>query len=187
MAVRRAVGIVIVESMQVGDVEAAREEIAGAVQAMGWAAAEAAIMGVVQAMVGEGVESASITLGADLGELQVAILWAAHAVVVDVHRVLASQFGELQQERPAVGAVHLQQAGSGPEEVLSTASRAEQATESSSSVEVEVTAVSPAKIAAHLEAAAESSSTGGGSSGVAEALSAEAAEMQQAAAEGEEM
>ena len=90
LAVRRAVGIVIVESMQVGDVEAAREEIAGAVQAMGWAAAEAAIMGVVQAMVGEGVESASSTLGADLGELQVAILWAAHAVVVDVHRVLAS-------------------------------------------------------------------------------------------------
>ena len=45
--------------------------------------------------------------------------------------------------------MHQQQAGSGPEEVLSTASRAEQATESSSTVEVEVTAVSPAKIAAH--------------------------------------
>ena len=117
-----------------------------------------------------------------------------------------------------MGAVHHQQAGSGPDEVLSTASRAEQATESSSTVEVEVTAVSPAKIAAQLEAtaessstveaevttgspaeiaaqleaAAESSSTGGGSSGitadVAEALSAEAAEaaeMQQAATEGD--
>jgi hypothetical protein len=34
LAVRRAVEIVIVESMQVGDVEAAREEITGAVQAM---------------------------------------------------------------------------------------------------------------------------------------------------------
>ena len=132
LAVRRAVGIVVVESMQVGDVEAALEEIAGAVQAMGWAAAEATIMEVVQTMVDEGGESASKTLGVDLDELVVAIVWAAHAVVVDVHRVLASQFGELQQERSAVGAVHQQQAGSGPEEVLSTASRVEQATESSS-------------------------------------------------------
>ena len=83
LAVRRAVGIVIVESMQVGDVEAALEEIAGAVQAMGWAAAEAAIMEVVQAMVDEGVESASRTLRVDLGELREAILCAAHAVVVE--------------------------------------------------------------------------------------------------------
>jgi hypothetical protein len=142
LAVRRAVGIVIVESMQVGDVEAALEEIAGAVQAMGWAAAEAAIMEVVQTMVDEGGESASKTLGVDLDELVVAIVWAAHAVVVDVHRVLASQFGELQQERSAVGAVHQQQAGSGPEEVLSTASRVEQATESSSTVEVAANLIS---------------------------------------------
>jgi hypothetical protein len=53
LAVRRAVEIVIVESMQVGGVEAAREEIARAVQAMGWAVAEAAIMEVVQTMVDE--------------------------------------------------------------------------------------------------------------------------------------
>ena len=57
MAVRRAAEIVVVESMQVGDMEAARGEIAGAVQAMGWVAAEAAIMAVMQEMVDEGGES----------------------------------------------------------------------------------------------------------------------------------
>ena len=35
MVVRRAAEIVVVESMQVGDMDAARGEIAGAVQAMG--------------------------------------------------------------------------------------------------------------------------------------------------------
>ena len=61
--------------------------------------------------------------------------------------------------------MHQQQApaGSGPDDFLSTASRAEQATESSSTVEAEVRAVSPAEIAAQLEAATRSSSTGGGS------------------------
>ena len=105
LVVRRAVGIVIVESMQVGDMEAARGEIAGAVQAMGWVAATAAIMEVVQTMVDEGGESASKTLGVDLDELVVAIVWAAHAVVVDVQMVLANRFRELQQGRPAVSGV----------------------------------------------------------------------------------
>ena len=83
MAVRRAAEIVVVESMQIGDMEAARGEIAGAVQAIGWVAATATIM-MVQTMVVEGGESASATLGVDLGELQVAIVGVAHAVVVDV-------------------------------------------------------------------------------------------------------
>ena len=76
MAIRRVAESVVVESMQVGDMEAARGEITGAVQAMGWVATKAAIMGVVQATVDERVESASRTLGGDLpvGELQVAIL-----------------------------------------------------------------------------------------------------------------
>ena len=80
---------------------------------------KAAIMGVVQATVDERVESASRTLGVDLGELQVAILGAAHAVVVDVQMALANQLGELQQKRPTVRKVHQQQAGSSPDEVLS--------------------------------------------------------------------
>ena len=92
--------------------EAARGEIAG--QAMGWVAAEAAIMGVVQTMADEGGESASTTLGVDLGELQVAIVGAAHAVVVDAQMALANQLGELQQKRPTVRTVHQQQAVSGP-------------------------------------------------------------------------
>ena len=114
MAVRRAAEIVVVESMQVGDMEAARGEIAGAVHAMGWGATKATIMEVVQTMVGEREESASTTLGVDLGGLQVAILGAAHAVVVDVQMALANQLGEfkgeLQQKRPAVRTVHQQQA-----------------------------------------------------------------------------
>ena len=85
---------------------------------MGWRATTAAIMEVVQAMVDEGGESASTTLGVDLDELLVAIVGAAHAVVVEVQMALANQFGELQQGRPAVGAVHQQQAESGPDEVL---------------------------------------------------------------------
>ena len=51
-------------------------------QAMGWVATKAGIMDpeVMQTMVDEGGESASTTLGVDLGELQMAILGAAHAV-----------------------------------------------------------------------------------------------------------
>ena len=51
-------------------------------QAMGWVATKAGIMDpeVMQTMVDEGGESASTTLGVDLGELQVAIVGAAHAV-----------------------------------------------------------------------------------------------------------
>ena len=79
MAVRRAAKIVVVESMQVGDMDAARGEIAGAVQAMGWVAAKATIMEVVQTVVDEGGESASKTLGVDLDELVVAIVRAAHS------------------------------------------------------------------------------------------------------------
>ena len=72
--------------------------------------AKATLMAVMQEMVDEEGESASKTLGVDLDELLVAIVWAAHAVVVDVQMVLANQFRELQQGRPAVGAVHQQQA-----------------------------------------------------------------------------
>ena len=61
MVVRRAAEIVVVESMQVGGMEAARGNIAGAVQAMGWGATEAAIMDVVQTMVGEGGELACVS------------------------------------------------------------------------------------------------------------------------------
>jgi len=92
LAVRRAVEIVIVESMQVGDMGAARGEIAGAVRAMGWVAATTAIMEVVQTTVDEGGESASKTLGVDLDELVVAIVGAAHAVIVGVQMALADQF-----------------------------------------------------------------------------------------------
>ena len=57
-------------------------------------------------MVDERGESASKTLGVDLGELQVAILGAAHvltlSVVVGAQMALANQLGELQQRRPAV-------------------------------------------------------------------------------------
>ena len=95
MVVRRAAEIVVVESMQVGSMEAARGGIARAVQAMGWVAAKATIMEVVQTVVDEGGESASTTLGVDLDELLVAIVGAAHAVVVDVQMVLADQFREL--------------------------------------------------------------------------------------------
>ena len=245
MAVRQAAEIVV------GDMEAARGEVTGAVQAMGWVAAEAAIMEVVQAMVDEGVESASRTLGVDLGELREAILCAAHAVVVEVQVALANQFGEVQQGQPAVGTVHQQQAGSGSDEFLSiwsdhidrwlqdetvstteekatTAAQLEATAETKAQTEsleatgegeasaemqvqtesletkeeassemaaqLEAAAESSSTVggnetAAHLGAAAESSSTGGGSSGVAaevaEALSAGAAEMQQAAAEGD--
>ena len=42
-------------------------------------------------MVDEGGESASKTLGVDLGELQVAILGAAHAVVVGAQVALATE------------------------------------------------------------------------------------------------
>ena len=113
MAVRRAAEVVVLESMQVGDMEAARSrgEIAGAVQAMGWVAATAAIMEVVQKMFDEGGEPVSTTLGVDLSELQVAIVGAAHAVVVDAQMALADQFGELQQRRSAVGTVHQPAAG----------------------------------------------------------------------------
>ena len=62
-------------------------------------------------------------LGVDLGGLQVAILGAAHvltlSVVVGAQMALANQLGELQQKRPAARTVHQQQAGSGPDEVLS--------------------------------------------------------------------
>ena len=101
MAVRQAAEIVVVESMQVGDMEAARGETAGAVQAMGWVVAKATLMAVMQEMVDEEGESASKTLGVDLGELQVAILGAAHvltlSVVVGAQMALANQLGELQQ------------------------------------------------------------------------------------------
>ena len=51
------------EAMQVGSIEAARAEVADAVKAMGWGAAEAAIMEVVQALVDEEGESAERALG----------------------------------------------------------------------------------------------------------------------------
>ena len=60
-------------------------------------------------MVDEGGESASKTLGVDLGELQVAILEAAHAVVVDgtghvqsVGRV-AAEAASSEDSAPAAG------------------------------------------------------------------------------------
>ena len=104
-----AAGIVVVESMQVGDKEAAQGEIAGVVLAIGWVAATTTILEVVQTMAVEGEESASATLGVGLGELQVAIVGTAHAVVVDVQMALANQFRELQHGRSAVRAVHWHQ------------------------------------------------------------------------------
>jgi hypothetical protein len=52
----QAAEVVVVEAMQVGSIEAARAEVADAVNAMGWGATEAAIMEVVQTLVDEGGE-----------------------------------------------------------------------------------------------------------------------------------
>ena len=208
-AVRAAAEAVVAGAMQVRDMEEALAEIEDAVQAMGWAAAEQAIMSVAQEVL-QGAEE-SMELGTVVQDaVWVAILQDAHAVVVGQALTIEQVAGGVALlhvgAEPAEGLGAVAAAGAEKQaellermtntllEPTATALESELLEPTATALESkkagvkegETAATKVAETAAHLEAAAESSSTGGGSCGVAtevaEALSTKAAGRQQAAA-----
>ena len=112
-AVRQAAEAVVAETMQVRDMEGARAEIEDAVQAMGWAAAEQAIVSVAQEVLQRAEESM------ELGTVVQDAVWVA--ILEDAHAVVVGQALAIGQVAGGVALLHV---GAEPAEGLGAAAAA---------------------------------------------------------------